>query len=239
MMLNQVPGRLGLKLTTPFELVHNSKPDSKTWFELFSIGYFNQDTDNAKSSSKQKAHILDAIAVGQYDRSNSIIFYNPITFRLDKSKIPITNFPNSLIFDGGLTCGLLRNKTKPIHETFPPGTRVSIKRKDIPTCGTIKNIPIPLSPILKTAASPIPEDLEQKSITSEDPKSPPYVILLDNGITVERSYDNIIKDTRDDKSTPKSTSNAAALEGIPHFLRHDFKVTMDNKGGFHKGYINH
>ena len=30
MMLNQVPGRLRLKLTTPFELVRNSKPDSKT-----------------------------------------------------------------------------------------------------------------------------------------------------------------------------------------------------------------
>jgi hypothetical protein len=39
-MLNQVPGRLGRKLTTPFELVYNRKPDSRTWFELFSIGYF-------------------------------------------------------------------------------------------------------------------------------------------------------------------------------------------------------
>ena len=47
MMLNQVPGQLGLKLTTSFELVHNAKPDSKTWFELFSIGYFNHDTDNS------------------------------------------------------------------------------------------------------------------------------------------------------------------------------------------------
>ena len=47
MIPNQVPGRLGLKITTPFELVHNSKADSKIWFELFSIGYFNHDTDNA------------------------------------------------------------------------------------------------------------------------------------------------------------------------------------------------
>ena len=47
-MLNQVPGRLGLKLTTPFELAHNAKPDSKTWFELFSIGYFNHETDNTE-----------------------------------------------------------------------------------------------------------------------------------------------------------------------------------------------
>ena len=79
MMLNQVPGRLGFKLTTPFELVHNSKPDSNTWFELFSISYFNHDTDNDESRSKLQAHTLDGIAVGRDDRSNSIIFYNPIT----------------------------------------------------------------------------------------------------------------------------------------------------------------
>ena len=30
-------GPFGLKLTTPFELVHNTKPNSKTWFQLFSI----------------------------------------------------------------------------------------------------------------------------------------------------------------------------------------------------------
>ena len=74
MMLNQVPGRLGLKLTTSFELVHNSKPDSKTWFELFSISYFDNDTDNAESRSKIQAHTLDGISVGRDDRSNSIIF---------------------------------------------------------------------------------------------------------------------------------------------------------------------
>ena len=91
MMLNQVPGRLGLKLTTSFELVHNSKPHSKTWFELLSIGYFNHDTDNSESRSKLQAHTLYVIKVGWDDRSNSMIFYNPITsiyycppaFRLD------------------------------------------------------------------------------------------------------------------------------------------------------------
>ena len=32
MMPDQVPGRLGLKLTAPFDLVHNSKPEYKTRF---------------------------------------------------------------------------------------------------------------------------------------------------------------------------------------------------------------
>ena len=74
MMLNQVPSRIGLKLTTLIELVHNSKPDSNTWFELFYIEYFNHDTDNAESRSKLQTHTLDVIAVGRDDRSNSIIF---------------------------------------------------------------------------------------------------------------------------------------------------------------------
>ena len=74
MILNQVPGRLGLKVTTPFELVHKSKTDSKTRFELFSIGYFNHDTDNAESRSKLQAHTLDGIVAGWDERSNSIIF---------------------------------------------------------------------------------------------------------------------------------------------------------------------
>ena len=78
-MLNQVPGQFSLKLATLFEIVHNFKPDSKTWFELFSIGYFNHDTYNAKSRSKLQTHTLDGIEVGVDVRSNSIILYNPIT----------------------------------------------------------------------------------------------------------------------------------------------------------------
>ena len=79
MMINQVPGWLGLNLTTPFELVHNSKPDSNTWFELFYIGYFNHDTDNEDTRSKLQSHTLDGIEVVRDDMSNSIILYNPIT----------------------------------------------------------------------------------------------------------------------------------------------------------------
>ncbi len=61
-MINQVPGRLGQKLTTPFELVHNVKPDSRTWFELFSIGYFQYQSDH-NSRSKMEDQSLEGIAV--------------------------------------------------------------------------------------------------------------------------------------------------------------------------------
>ena len=68
MMLNQVPGFLGLKLINPFELVHNTKPDPKIWFELFSIGYFNRTIDNIESRSKLQVHTLDGIAVGRDEK---------------------------------------------------------------------------------------------------------------------------------------------------------------------------
>ena len=128
-MINQVPGRLGHKLTTPFELIHGQKSDSKTWFELFSVGYFKQEKDNREVRSNTEDQSLDGIAVSRDDRINTIVFYNPLTksyyrppaFRLDEGRFPATNFP-SMKYDGGLTCGLYRDHTDPIPESFLPGT---------------------------------------------------------------------------------------------------------------------
>ena len=72
-MLNQIPGRLGRKLTTPFELVHGVKPDAATWFELFSMGYFDHTIENNTKKSKFEVQTLAGIAVGRCDnptRSN-------------------------------------------------------------------------------------------------------------------------------------------------------------------------
>ena len=68
MILGQVPGRLGIKLTTHFELVHNTKPDSKIWFEILSIGYFNHMVDNIEICPKLQSHTLDSIGVGMDDK---------------------------------------------------------------------------------------------------------------------------------------------------------------------------
>jgi hypothetical protein len=36
-MINQIPGHLGCKLISPFEMTHGIKPNSSTWFELFHL----------------------------------------------------------------------------------------------------------------------------------------------------------------------------------------------------------
>lgn len=63
LMINQVPGRLGCKLTTPFELIHGTKPDSSTWFlELFYVGFFRKESEGGESKTKVQA--MAGIAVG-------------------------------------------------------------------------------------------------------------------------------------------------------------------------------
>ena len=73
-MLNQIPGRLGRKLSTPFELVYGIKPDSRTWCQLFSVGYFNKEFNNTGARSEIEDHFLDGIAVGRDDKTNTTTF---------------------------------------------------------------------------------------------------------------------------------------------------------------------
>jgi hypothetical protein len=63
-MINQIPGRLGRKLTTPFELVHGVKPNASTWFELFSVGFFPHESSDGETRSKTQAQTQVGIAVG-------------------------------------------------------------------------------------------------------------------------------------------------------------------------------
>ena len=115
---------------------------------------------------------------------------------------------------------------------------MSIQHDDALARGNINNIQIPVSPILKCAASPSTEQSDDGFISTELPESPLYVILLDYVTTVEKSYDDLLQAGQDDPSPYKSTNNATALVGIPHFLCHDSKLTMYRKGSLHKGYIN-
>eukprot|EP00956_Cyclotella_meneghiniana_P031975 scaffold85846_cov40-Cyclotella_meneghiniana.AAC.3 len=102
-MMNQIPGRLGRRLTTPHELVYGTKPDSSTWFELFSVGYFDHKTENSATKSNSEVQMLAGIAVGRDEKSNTIRFYNPLTkadysppaFKLDEGCEPLDRGTNN------------------------------------------------------------------------------------------------------------------------------------------------
>eukprot|EP00956_Cyclotella_meneghiniana_P035945 scaffold119809_cov102-Cyclotella_meneghiniana.AAC.2 len=239
LMVNQVPGRLGCKLTSPFELVHGVKPDSSTWFELFSVGYFPHSSDEGEAKSKSQANTLDGIAVGRDEQTNTVLFYNPITkqyyrpaiFKLDEGRLPITCFPKSIRFDGGLTCGLVRNKTDPAPEPFPPGTRVTIQLNGAPVKGTVSNVPLPYLTSAVTAS------LEDSSAEDQNTK---YVIQLDDGTTKEVDFSELAPQTQHSPSESfSSESPSSPFATLPYILQRNSKVTIDHQGAFHKGYLDH
>jgi hypothetical protein len=237
-MLNQVPGRMGRKLTSPFELVYGVKPDAKTWFEPFSIGYFPVESKSGEAASASQAQTMDGIAVGRDDKSNTIVFYNPITrsyysppsFKIDPTPLPVTLYPKHIRYDGGFVCGPLLNDSDPVPEPFPPGTRVNLFVNDEKVRGTIQNIPLPFAHV-GTASNMVNSD---DDITS--PKNT-YTVLLDNGTTTEVFFEDLINP--DTPQQPSASDVANAFDGLPYFLSNGSKVTLDHNGAFHKGFIHH
>ena len=240
-MINQVPGRLGRRLTTPFELGYGTKPDSSTWFELFSVGYFDHATENSATKSNTEVQTLAGIAIGRDEKSNTIRFYNPLTrsyysppvFKLDEGRLPASHFPNKITFDGGLVCGLQSNNTDPAPEPFPPGTRVNIMVDGVSARGTVQNVPIPVSPLVDTSI------VTPEGTIEHDQDRQLYTILLDDNTTKELTYDDLLQPPT---SVPPvdPTSPSTVWAGIPsRYLHQDAKITLEHEGAYHKGYLNY
>ena len=64
-MMNCIPGKINDALTTPFELLHHSPPDSRLWFPLFSVGYFHHTRDGSVARSGFQAQTIEGIAIGR------------------------------------------------------------------------------------------------------------------------------------------------------------------------------
>lgn len=243
LMLNQTPGRLGRKLTTPYELVHGVKPDSRTWFELFSVGFFAHDTDLATNEARttSQAQTIAGIAVGRDASTNTITFYSPVTrkyyrppaFKLDESLLPTTMFPKHIHYDGGLTCGRLRHNTDPTPEPFPPGTRVTITRDGVSSTGTIQNVPIFHTSIVSPSSS------DDSSTSESSPSSSSYVVHFDDGTSADVTYEDLISSMPEHSSTPAPDQSTNVFDGLPSFLQQDSKLTIDHNGAFHRGYLHY
>lgn len=164
-MINQVPRRPGRKLTTPFELVRGVKPDSSTWFELFSACYWSQSVQYDIQRLKVEDHSLDGTVARRKDISNKSGFYNPLprsyyrplAFRFNEGCLPVTDVPQYVRYSEGLTCGMIRNRRDTSPEPFHPGTQVTITEDDTPVRCTIQNVPMQPISLLSTAADPHPK----------------------------------------------------------------------------------
>ncbi len=64
--------------TTPFKLVHKTKPDLRVLFKLFSLAAVRRVRIGDDKLTKFESHSLPMIAIGCCPTSNGIQFYNPI-----------------------------------------------------------------------------------------------------------------------------------------------------------------
>jgi hypothetical protein len=217
-MMNYAPGRLKNCLTTPFELVHNKKPDGRIFFDLFSTGYFNKQRDGPTLRTTTQAHTLQGIAVGRCPKSNGLEFYNPSTrsiyttadYRLDPGRHTINEF--GLKYDGGIFVGLYSNNSSPVAEPYPPGTRLRFQHPTKPLqSGTITAIPL-------GTATPL---------TPCDDK---YLITLDDGSTLSLTLDQLDPLIIPPPATPAPSPDSL----LPVWLQHGSKISYDKDGEYHK-----
>ncbi len=203
-MMNCIPGKVNDALTTPFELIHHSPPDSRLWFPLFSIGYFHHTRDGSVSRSGFQAQTMEGIAVGRSNTSNAMVFYNPTTkqyyepdtYKLDPSRLPSTAFPKEISYDGGIFAELYRDSNPNIPEPFPPGTSVLVclHGGSRASEATITNIPL------------------KSDNGSADGKI--YMVLFDDG-SVSPAH---LSELRSITSRPDTNTSDSSHSSLPAFM---------------------
>ena len=104
-MMNMIPGKYKTKLASPFMLVHGECPDQRTWIPIFSLCYFHHDKDGDTPRSKNQAHTMDGIVIGQSPTSNALLVYNPRnkryyepdSYKLDPYRLPYLGVSNNKV----------------------------------------------------------------------------------------------------------------------------------------------
>jgi hypothetical protein len=64
--------------TTPFELVHATKPDLQNLFKLFALVAVQRERVNSENIGKFDGQSLPMITIGKCPNSNGLLFYNPV-----------------------------------------------------------------------------------------------------------------------------------------------------------------
>jgi hypothetical protein len=72
-------------ITTPFELFYGVKPDYRNLFKWGSVGYYRRTTDSGITRNSFDMQTSRGIAIGRSNQTNGMIFWDPITSRMNVS----------------------------------------------------------------------------------------------------------------------------------------------------------
>eukprot|EP00804_Cyclotella_cryptica_P023824 CCRYP_011184-RA/>CCRYP_011184-RA protein AED:0.41 eAED:0.38 QI:0/0/0/1/0/0/4/0/449 len=234
LMLNQIHGCLGCKLTTPFELVHGVKPDAATWFELFSGGYFDHTTKNSSKKSKsevQNATVLPLAGVINPTQSSfTILSPSPMLTiahpSSNSSNSMRVNFPFLSLPPKSLLMAVLYEV---FFNTIPTRPRNHFLLAHM----LASRFRVPQCMVLEAKADVTPDGtVKECNIT------PKYTILLDDNTTQELNYHDLVSPSTNTPVDPSTPDMVWAI--IPsQYLHPDATITLENDGVYHKGYLNY
>jgi len=213
--------------TTPFELVYGVKPDLRTLFRLFSVGYFLHESDGVRARDGiSESKTMQGIAIGRSRLSDGMLFYSPITrkiytssdYKLDEGRSTPNLF--NLHFDGGIFVGLYDHGNRTTVEPFPEGTPVlwptTLHGKSVKMRGSVTSVPLPVDETLPDNA-----DLES-----------PYTIMLIDG-----SFHQVSPRRMDDIVDLRCVSPTTF--SIPSWLGSNQKVMFLKDGSYLKGFMDY
>ena len=162
--------------------------------------------------------MLDGSIIGRSPTSNAILVYKPrnqcyfksYSYKIDTYRLPSSVIP-TIIYDGDLFVLLHRGDVPAISELYPPGTHIkepSSSNDGIHCSSSV--VHIPMDPTI----------------------SPQYLVQFDDGTTKSIPASEmalLIPKPRD------SPSNSSHL--LPPFLCLNSKITFEQEGQYHKGYL--
>jgi hypothetical protein len=136
-------------LTTPFELFYGLKPDYRTLFQWGCLGYYRRTRDSSGSRGQFDMHSSVGIVLGRSNHTNGMIFWDPVTqrmnvsadYKLDPNASIGTHFP-TVLYDGQISPMVLRGGKNANKEPFPPGSSVQVDIDGDYFEGIIKSVPL-------------------------------------------------------------------------------------------------
>ena len=170
------------------------------------------------------------IAVGRSTKTNALSVYNPVTnqyyepdtYKFDPSRLPCTEFPSRINYDGGLRAELYRHSHRNVPEPYPSGTQFKIPAADgnHDECTTAIVSPIPI------------RDGKGNALPGQ------YLLQLHDGTTMTKTLAEMdeIADSPANKTSTTLNPSLPVVESLPALLQHGSKVAYDYACELHKGF---
>jgi len=146
--------------TTPLELAHQTKPDLRLLFKMFSLAAVKQERQGAVQINKFDAQSTPMIVIGRCPTSNGLQFYNPrngtmvssIDYRFQDHVTRGAHF--GLKYQPGTFIYRLDESSSIFEPKFALESKVFVHTHSPPSSGTIIGIPTYNHPDIYTVAFP-------------------------------------------------------------------------------------